>query len=379
MNVQIQRERLAEALGNVGLAVPARVRQSALPILGNVLLQTRPDGLLLRGTDLDCTIEQTIPAEVASVGQTTVSHHVLSEFVDALVGDTITLHDDERLSLVIECGRNTARVRTITADDFPATPDIVSDNMLSVAPADLKQSLQLTAFAMTDDEIRPVLHSLLWQIAAAGDSHELTVVGADGYRLSIQSFPVDAAGALAIAVPARAVKAIRQLIGQTEVHAWSDAGRLRIDVGSGIVLTTQLVASTYPDYRSLIPTASTVTLTLPRAELVAAIAASRPFADRGKTAVRLVQQDDKLVVTVETNEVGASQATLPIILIQGPDTEKVRVGLNHAYLAELLGAIPTSAEYVTLGWTGPSKPVVLRVSGLSAFIHVLMPMFVQWP
>jgi DNA polymerase-3 subunit beta len=56
--------------------------------------------------------------------------------------------------------------------------------------------------------------------------------------------------------------------------------------------------------------------------------------------------------------------------------EESKIAFNSKYLADVLGVLNT--ERVALETTGPSSPGVIRPVGDENYIHVVMPMFVQW-
>jgi DNA polymerase-3 subunit beta len=53
-----------------------------------------------------------------------------------------------------------------------------------------------------------------------------------------------------------------------------------------------------------------------------------------------------------------------------------KIAFNSKYLGDVLGVIET--EKVALDTTSPSSPGVLKPVGAENYIHVVMPMFVQW-
>ncbi|MFZ1736036.1 MAG: DNA polymerase III subunit beta, partial [Candidatus Moraniibacteriota bacterium] len=83
MKLMCTQENLKRAIGAVERAAG---RQSALPVLANVLLETESGRLKLSATNLEIGIVARVGAKVESEGSLTVPVKVLSQFVGNLPG-----------------------------------------------------------------------------------------------------------------------------------------------------------------------------------------------------------------------------------------------------------------------------------------------------
>ena len=81
MKFSVTTGKLQSALTAVMSAVPAK---SALPILGNVLLETEGKSLKLSTTDLEISITTTIDAKVTKEGSVAIPAKKFQEIIDAL-------------------------------------------------------------------------------------------------------------------------------------------------------------------------------------------------------------------------------------------------------------------------------------------------------
>ena len=81
MKVTVERAQLLKSLGHVHRVVE---RRNTIPILGNVLLRAENSRLSLKATDLDLEVTETLAAEVATGGSTTVPAHMLYDIVRKL-------------------------------------------------------------------------------------------------------------------------------------------------------------------------------------------------------------------------------------------------------------------------------------------------------
>src|SRR3982074_1989096 len=81
MKVTVERAQLLKSLGHVHRVVE---RRHTIPILGNVLVRAENAGLSLKATDLDLEVTETLPAETATGGSTTVPAHMFYDIVRKL-------------------------------------------------------------------------------------------------------------------------------------------------------------------------------------------------------------------------------------------------------------------------------------------------------
>src|SRR5690606_39826491 len=77
----VERAQLLKSLGHVHRVVE---RRNTIPVLSNVLMKADGASLRLKATDLDIEVVETLPAEVATAGGTTVHQHRSEEHTSEL-------------------------------------------------------------------------------------------------------------------------------------------------------------------------------------------------------------------------------------------------------------------------------------------------------
>ena len=118
MKVTVERAQLLKSLGHVHRVVE---RRNTIPILGNVLVRAENAKLSLKATDLDLEVTETLAAETATAGSTTVPAHMFYDIVRKLPdGSQIVLEaDGDRAVLAIRAGRSRFTLQTLPESDFP--------------------------------------------------------------------------------------------------------------------------------------------------------------------------------------------------------------------------------------------------------------------
>jgi len=121
MKVTVERAQLLKSLGHVHRVVE---RRNTIPILGNVLLRAENAQLAMKATDLDLEVTETLAAETAMGGSTTVPAHMFYDIVRKLPdGAQISLDaDGDRAVLAIRAGRSRFTLQTLPDAIFPTLP-----------------------------------------------------------------------------------------------------------------------------------------------------------------------------------------------------------------------------------------------------------------
>src|SRR5258707_7775350 len=121
MKVTIERDELLKPLGHAHRVVG---RRNTIPILANVLVRAEKSALSLKATDLDLEVIESIAAEVAPAGSTTVPAHMFYEIVRKLPeGSQVVLESSsDRAVLAVRAGRPRLPLQTLPESHFPHLP-----------------------------------------------------------------------------------------------------------------------------------------------------------------------------------------------------------------------------------------------------------------
>lgn len=378
MKVSSLQENLARGLAIVGRAVPVR---STLPQASHVLLETDAGRLKLVATDLTIAVTCWIGATVEEEGAITVPARLLTDFVSSLPNDKIDLGVSGRgKQLHIECARNEATIAGMDAADFPPVPSVADGLTLTLAPETLRRAITQVQFAAATDDTRPVLTGI--HTLAEGDT--LTLAAADGFRLAVHHLPLDqeVAEKVEVIIPARALREVERLIGEQSdpVEVSINAARSQIMFRMPTVeLVATLIQGTFPNYSQLIPASFNTRACVDMKQFLQETRIAAIFARDGAGIVRIQmdpggegEQAGKLTISARAEEIGDHRGEMDVKL----EGEASKIAFNSRYLQDVLSVL--DAQQVMLETTSPSSPGVIRPVGDERYVHVVMPMFVQW-
>jgi DNA polymerase-3 subunit beta len=176
MKVIFDKAKVSAAVGPLMCSVSNR---SVIPALEGILIEAKsPDICVLTTYDLEKGIRTEIEAKVIEEGSFVINAQKFSQTLKVMGGDEITLTVDDKMVACISCGRSSHRMSAISASDFPAILDLVSDRSFTISEAVLKKMINQISFAMAVNDTRIVLNGCFFKIT---DNSVLTVA-CDGFK-----------------------------------------------------------------------------------------------------------------------------------------------------------------------------------------------------
>ena len=145
-----------------------------------------------------------------------------------------------------------------------------------------------------------------------------------------------------------------------------------------VELVAQLIQGTFPDYSRLIPKEWGSRAVVEVRDFLQETKIASIFARDGSGIVRITFQggDDgapgHMTVAARAEEIGDNTGALDAAV----EGEPGKIAFNGKYLQEVLAVL--DGGRVALETTGPSQPGVIRPIDNDNYVHVVMPMFVQW-
>ena len=377
MKLSCLQENLNRGLGIVGRAVATR---STLPITQNILLATEQSRLKLAATNLEMATTCWIGAKVEQDGAITIPARLLIDFVNSLPNDLIeiTLPTNSH-TLELKSGRFQAHINGIDAEDFPPIPE-VSDGMSTNIEADaLREGITQVVFAAATEESRPVLTG----INAEFEGEQLDLAAADGFRLAVHKMTLvsPVSEKTTVIIPARSLNELNRLLGDQEEPVEIIINQQKSQILfrlKNAELVSQLIQGAFPNYSQVIPQSYSTRAVVDINEFLRVTKMSSIFARDASGIVRLVitpgaeLTPGKITVSAQAEEIGGNVSEIDALA----DGEEAKIAFNVKYLSDVLSVLHQAQ--VALEVTTPSSPGVIRPMGVDNYVHVIMPMFVQW-
>ena len=382
MHLTCLQDNLSRGLSVVGRAVATR---PTLPILSHVLLSTARSQLKLVATDLELSIACRIGARVEQEGTIAVPARLFADLIQSWPPESIDLAMAQG-TLHLTCGTSEAAIKGIDAQQFPLIPEGSDEMQIQIDPDLLMETISRVVFAAATEETRPILTGVL----ARFDEDALTMVAADGFRLSICriELPHHVSRPISAIIPARALNELVR-IGVDEaqpVGIHIDPARSQIlfrlqgDAGAkkgrifGIELVSQLLEGDYVDYHRLVPKSTITRTTVDRERLLTACKTASIFVRNETNDVYFnIEPGDgagsgRVGLTATSTSSGDSADELSAHV----EGEPIAIGFDVRFLIDVLAVIDDAQ--VVLETTSPTRFAVIRPLGSDDFVHILAPM-----
>lgn len=377
MKASCLQENLSKALSTVGRAAAVR---STLPITQNILVAGEQSRLKLSATNLEMASTCWVGAKVEQEGAVTVPARLLSDFVGSLPNDIIEMNlSSGSQTLELKCGRFQAHINGVDAQDFPPLPQVSEGTSVSIEAHALREGITQVAFAAATEESRPVLAG----VATEFEDTNLSLVAADGFRLAVHRIPLSTSVGekTTVIVPARTYNELSRLLVDRD-----EAVQLTINDQKTQILfrlkdaeiVSQLIQGSFPNYSQVIPQSYATRAVVDINEFVRVTKMSSIFARDANGIVRLMVTPGeeltpgKVTVSAQAEAVGDNVSEIDALV----DGEESKIAFNVKYLSDVLSVLRQSQ--VALEVSSPSSPGVVRPIGVDNYLHVIMPMFVQW-
>jgi DNA polymerase-3 subunit beta len=373
MKLRIARDELLTGLQRVQGVVEKR---NTMPILSNILLEAKSDGVDIIATDLELGMRGFYKATVKEPGTITLSARKLYEILKELPDGEIELTVGANNWATIQSGKSQFKIVGLPSTEYPALPAIEREGLTPLSGTGLANLIRKTLFAVGDNDARYILNGLLITLTVSDKKTTLRLVGTDGHRLAVAD--QEAGGAAGKEGP-REIKAIIPKKAALEMRHLLEEGdgepligftkNLMIFRKSGLLLTSRLMEGTYPNYQQVIPKDKEADkrVTVVKAELEGALRRVAVLSRDKTNAVKVTFAPGKITLFSSNPDFGEATEELPA-QYRG---ETLTTGFNARYLLDVLGVV--DGESVTLQMDAPLSPCLVREPGNAGFTCVVMP------
>ena len=361
MKFNMQTEDLCSGVLSVIKALPVR---SAMPVLDGVLIEATKEGLHLTCSDLMFQKECFLPANVEEEGKCILKGKFLAEILRKMPNEPLYA-ELEGLILKIRSGRVRQRLQCIEFDEYPimrAKGDVVD---IKVNAEQLRNMIEHTVFAVSQDDSRPVLTGAL--IEANADL--LTFVATDSFQFAMTSLHTQNSDVeKRTIVQGKVLNELAKMAEETEKDVTVSLTQTHLTVQvNDTRLTARLLDGNYIDYKRIIPKECKTRVLVDTAELLTITDRAQLIAREGNNSILMHFEGSTLTVSAESF-VGRSEDTMEVSIVGDP----IDIAFNPKYIINILKNISDETVYVE--FNSPISPCVIRPVQGDAYLYLIVPM-----
>lgn len=373
MKLSCTQENLRVALSSLERVVG---KQSTLPILSNILLETDKGQLRLSATNLEIGVITSIGAKIETEGRITVPAKLLINFIQNLALDQIVGIEQVGTQVVLQSGNYTVKINGLDGKDFPIIPERSEGKMFSLESAALRQGLQKTLFCVSLNESRAELTGVLLGFKDGG----IFLTATDSFRLAEWRMKEKIEGDVSyletnqtsVIIPSYTLQEVMRVMSQGEERASVilEENQIFFEIGNTRIVS-RLINGKFPEYQAIIPKQYATNVTLSQEEFQRALKIATSFSlySSGEVVFRLNTEDSRLEIQSQSQGIGEQVAKIPF---EGTLTETLQVVFNPRYILE--GAAAFSGDQIVLSLNSPSTPVRMSTDAdREGYTYIVMP------
>lgn len=361
MKVTVSRDNLLLGLRRVLAVVSSR---TTFPVLSNVLLEAEDNSLSLSTTDLEVSIQTSIPAFVEEAGSTTLPAKKFAQIVGALPEGDISLVADENHQTAISCSKSFFKIVGLDANEFPRDSEFVEDWSFDIPADEFRRSFLKVSYATSADETRHVLNGVLMSVRGG----VLTIAATDGRRLALIERPLEGNNLPDgdVILPAKLVAEIEKTLeGDEKVGVKMCDSRVVLEMGT-TQIASKLVEGTYPNYRQVVPENFKHSVAIERASFADALNRVSMVVSESSAAVKVKLEKSLMTVSATSTEFGEAKEPLDMSY----DGDNFEIAFNPVFFSDPLRHL--ECDQLIIQFNDQYSPVAL--SGDEGFLYVVMPM-----
>jgi DNA polymerase-3 subunit beta len=356
-----------------GLSLSQNVveKKGTMPILLNVLLETKENGISITATDLEIGIKGFYSAQIKREGSVTLAAKKLYEVIKELPEKNVSFRLKENYWVEICSGKSIFNIMGISAETYPSFPAYEEEEFIGLDGAVLREMVDKTIFAVSSDESR---YNLTGVFISAKDGEEgkvLRMVATDGYRLSLIDRPLNrnfSGIENGILLPKKGLTELTKLLDE-EGEVWVKLKNNNFIVKkNSVVLIMRLLDAEFPDYQQVIPAKTKRHIKMSRNQIRESLQRVSLLSSEKTKGVKFHFSQDILELSSYNPDFGEAKEELSVDY-KGED---LTMGFNYRFFLEVLDILDSGEILFEL--EDVVSPAVIRPANDDKHICVVMPM-----
>ena len=350
--------------------------KNSLPILDCFLLELRDGTLFMTASDNETTLSTSVEVnEAEEDGRFAVNSKTLLEALKEIseqpLAFTINLGN---LEVTVEYMNGKYNLMGQNASDYPEAKSLGANAVeMSLGTDLLLGNINRCLFATADDELRPVMNGIYFDITA----DDLTLVASDGHKLvRCKTFQAHGDEKAAFILPKKPANMLKNLLPKEE-------GDVRIGFDDrNATFTTynyqmvcRLIEGRYPNYNSVIPQNNPHRATIDRAGFISALRRVSVFSSQASSLIKLRLMEN--TINISAQDIDFSTSAEETVICQYDGTP-MSIGFKSNFLIDILNNMTGTNVIIELA--DPSRAGVIvpeEQDENEDLLMLLMPMMLN--
>ncbi len=350
--------------------------KNTYPILDCFLFELQEGVLTATASDGETTMLTTVPVTGGAELRMGVPAKTLLDALKEVPEQPLTFEiNPDSLEITVHYQNGQYNLMGQDADEFPGIVSLEGEDAARVEmdAQTLLDGINRTLFATADDELRPVMNGIFFDIT----SEDITWVASDGHKL-VRDKTSAAAGKerASFILPKKPATLVRNLLPKEQGTVVVEFGdRNALFTLPEYRMTCRLIEGRYPNYNSVIPQGNPNKVTVDRQQLLGALRRVAVFASPASGLIKIHLKENELRLSTQDIDFSTSAEETMTCQYTG---NAMSIGFKADFLIDILSNIPTDEAVLELADPSRAGVVLPSVQGeREDLLMLLMPMMLN--
>ncbi|MBQ2452777.1 MAG: DNA polymerase III subunit beta [Bacteroidales bacterium] len=351
MKISLSSSQLLAGMMMVAISIPSKTSN---PILENFLCEAEGTTLTLTASDGEITLKTILEVdEVEESGRIAIPAKQITELLKELPDQPLKVHTLENNCFECTWLNGNSTFPYVDADDFPAVAGVDESAIeISMPTETLTEGISSTVYATSDDESRPVLNAILFDI----DVDSTTLVASDTHKLICYTTgDIQTQEKASFILHKKPANILKNILGKEETVKVNFDGKTAIFTFGDTVATCRLLNGKYPAYRNVIPTNNSSILKIDRVQLLNAVKRVAVCANKASNQIRVDLSEGKIEITSQDTGFNTKAFERISCLYEGED---LSIGFKSTFLVEILSNM--GCNEIEIKFADARKPALIK-------------------
>ncbi len=329
--------------------------KNSLPILDSFLFNLEGNKLAITASDAETRLVTSVDVMNAEgKGLFAISAKILLDPLKELPEQPLSFSiNEDNMEVFIHFQNGQYSFIGQRGDTYPQQKPVGQNvSSLKMDAQMLLNGLGRALFATADDELRPVMNGVYFDI----NTDSLTFVASDGHKLArLRNYAIKADERAAFILPKKPANLLRSILAkeQEDVMIKFDENNAYFTC-TNFEMVCRLIEGRYPNYNSVIPQENPYKVTIDRISFLNALKRVSVFSNPASSLVKLNLQNNQLLISAQ--DIDFSTSAEEKIVCQYTDAE-LKIGFKATYLIEILTNI--ASEEVVVELADPTRAGII--------------------
>lgn len=250
LHIIVDRKSLLRAMTIVENAV---TENKVKEVLSGIYIETQGEKAILRGTDLELSINTEIEAQVEEDGRIVIKYKLIEEFLKQISDDKITLIEESG-KLVIQASSTNTEFSLYNAENFPLQSKLENGVEYVFEKGELLNKIENVKISASPNPENLAVNCIRVEI----EENKLKLISSDTYRLTYIEEDLEESQRnkenLSLSIPLKTIDGlikIMKLIDEEKIVVKSDGSKVFFKF-SNVEILTRTIDLQFPDYKSIL-------------------------------------------------------------------------------------------------------------------------------